>query len=267
MRNRDDAIIYSIIFGGVLSVLILFGFPTKGAEAAQEPQNSTIVEAVHVNTTQVEIPVVTYLDAASISNNEVPAEEYETAPDHGAIEPLNLSTTSYDLSKETEVEEDIQVSTKQYDDNFIDRCRLTYAESGLEDIIGQEAVAATILNRQESEDFPNSLWDVMTQNGAFSSVKNGEIYIMCSDPYILDYEDIPDCTIEATQKALDGEDPTEELLWNEALRLGLDPEVYAKGGALFFYNPDACSDSALQERECIQCKVKIGHHIFYKVWG
>ena len=70
----------------------------------------------------------------------------------------------------------------------------------------------------------------------------------------------------ATERALNGEDPTEQLLWEEAVRLGLDPEVYAAGGAKYFYNPNACSEAALAERANIKCKVQIGNHVFYKVW-
>lgn len=169
--------------------------------------------------------------------------------------------------QEPEVEQQVQ-EVQDYSETkeFQDRCRLTYAESGLEDEIGQVAVAATIIHRQYSPEFraDGDFYQVM--NNGFSSVRNGEIYIMTSNPYVLYYEDVPERTIRATERALNGEDPTEQLLWEEAVRLGLDPEVYAAGGAKYFYNPNVCSEAALAERANIKCKVQIGNHVFYKVW-
>lgn len=158
-------------------------------------------------------------------------------------------------------------NNKEEDDEkeFQDRCRMTFAESGLEEIEGQIAVAAVIINRQQSTEFPETFEDVINQDAQFASVVDGEIYIKCQEPYVLDYKDVPEETIKATQRALEGEDPTEELLWARAIELGLDPEIYAAGGALYFYNPNACTDEALAARANIPCTVKIGNHVFYKV--
>lgn len=166
-------------------------------------------------------------------------EEETTVEETQDEEETSVDETT---TEETTIEEETGY------DEFEDRCRMTYAESGLEDIEGQIAVAAVIINREQNSNFPNTFKGVITQSGAFSSVQGGEIYIMTANPYVLDYEDIPERTIEATQRAINGEDPTEQLLWNEAVRLGLDPQKYAEGGALFFYNPSACSAEALAER-------------------
>ena len=192
-----------------------------------------------------------------------------TVENIGSVEPEAEVEEPVEAEPEQEPEEEQQVQEAQdYSETkeFQDRCRLTYAESGLEDEIGQVAVAATIIHRQYSPEFraDGDFYNVM--NNGFSSVRNGEIYIMTSNPYVLYYEDVPERTIRATERALNGEDPTEQLLWEEAVRLGLDPEVYAAGGAKYFYNPNVCSEAALAERANIKCKVQIGNHVFYKVW-
>lgn len=192
-----------------------------------------------------------------------------TVENIGSVEPEAEVEEPVEAEPEQEPEEEQQVQEAQdYSETkeFQDRCRLTYAESGLEDEIGQVAVAATIIHRQYSPEFraDGDFYNVM--NNGFSSVRNGEIYIMTSNPYVLYYEDVPERTIRATERALNGEDPTEQLLWEEAERLGLDPEVYAAGGAKYFYNPNVCSEAALAERANIKCKVQIGNHVFYKVW-
>lgn len=196
-------------------------------------------------------------------------EKPATVENIGSVEPEAEAEEPVEAEPEQEPEVEQQVQEAQdYSETkeFQDRCRLTYAESGLEDEIGQVAVAATIIHRQYSPEFraDGDFYNVM--NNGFSSVRNGEIYIMTSNPYVLYYEDVPERTIRATERALNGEDPTEQLLWEEAERLGLDPEVYAAGGAKYFYNPNACSEAALAERANIKCKVQIGNHVFYKVW-
>lgn len=196
-------------------------------------------------------------------------EKPATVENIGSVEPEAEVEEPVEAEPEQEPEVEQQVQEAQdYSETkeFQDRCRLTYAESGLEDEIGQVAVAATIIHRQYSPEFraDGDFYNVM--NNGFSSVRNGEIYIMTSNPYVLYYEDVPERTIRATERALNGEDPTEQLLWEEAERLGLDPEVYAAGGAKYFYNPNACSEAALAERANIKCKVQIGNHVFYKVW-
>lgn len=195
--------------------------------------------------------------------------KHATVENIGSVEPEAEVEEPVEAEPEQEPEEEQQVQEAQdYSETkeFQDRCRLTYAESGLEDEIGQVAVAATIIHRQYSPEFraDGDFYNVM--NNGFSSVRNGEIYIMTSNPYVLYYEDVPERTIRATERALNGEDPTEQLLWEEAERLGLDPEVYAAGGAKYFYNPNVCSEAALAERANIKCKVQIGNHVFYKVW-
>lgn len=196
-------------------------------------------------------------------------EKPATVENIGSVEPEAEVEEPVEAEPEQEPEVELQVQEAQdYSETkeFQDRCRLTYAESGLEDEIGQVAVAATIIHRQYSPEFraDGDFYNVM--NNGFSSVRNGEIYIMTSNPYVLYYEDVPERTIRATERALNGEDPTEQLLWEEAERLGLDPEVYAAGGAKYFYNPNVCSEAALAERANIKCKVQIGNHVFYKVW-
>jgi len=84
--------------------------------------------------------------------------------------------------------------------------RAVYGEARGEPYRGQVAVAAVILNRVESSEFPNSIHGVIYQKGAFSVVADGQINLT------------PDTdALSAAQDALSGVDPT--------------------GGCLFYYNP------------------------------
>ena len=140
---------------------------------------------------------------------------------------------------------------------------VTYAEAGNQTLEQQIAVAATILNRVESESFPNTIQEVISQKGQFSSVKGGTVMAF-GEPVA--FSEVPESCVQAAERALAGEDPTEELLRQEAISKGLNPDEYASGGALFFYNPDYCGSSEIEMRNSIQVKVEFGDHIFYKVW-
>lgn len=106
--------------------------------------------------------------------------------------------------------------------------KLVYAEARGESYKGQVAVAAVVLNRVSSSQFPNTISGVIYQSGAFSCVSNGSI------------NNTPDSScIRAAREALNGWDPT--------------------GGCLYYYNPDATSDQWIRTRTVTTV---IGRHHF-----
>ena len=254
-RKSKASVINVIIVGVLISLSLTLPF-MKGKQ--DNPQSTEVVLTSEFSIeSEGENHIINVVEKPATVEN-IGSDE----PEAEVEEPVEAEP-----EQEPEVEQQVQ-EVQDYSETkeFQDRCRLAYAESGLEDEIGQVAVAATIIHRQYSPEFraDGDFYQVM--NNGFSSVRNGEIYIMTSNPYVLYYEDVPERTIRATERALNGEDPTEQLLWEEAVRLGLDPEVYAAGGAKYFYNPNVCSEAALAERANIKCKVQIGNHVFYKVW-
>ena len=268
-RKFNFNVINAVILGVLISLSLTLPFMKgkqdnlQSTEVALTSEFSIESEGENHIINVVEKPAtVENIGSVEPENETQVSTEDEGKPEAEAEEPVEAEP-----EQEPEVEQKVQ-EAQDYSETkeFQDRCRLTYAESGLEDEIGQVAVAATIIHRQYSPEFraDGDFYNVM--NNGFSSVRNGEIYIMTSNPYVLYYEDVPERTIRATERALNGEDPTEQLLWEEAERLGLDPEVYAAGGAKYFYNPNVCSEAALAERANIKCKVQIGNHVFYKVW-
>lgn len=179
--------------------------------------------------------------------DESQAETSSPVVEEEFSEENSLSTTISQIESE-----DLQLLAK-----------ITYAEAGNQTLEQQLAVAATILNRVESESFPNTIQEVISQKGQFSSVKGGTVMAF-GEPVA--FSEVPESCVQAAERALAGEDPTEELLRQEAISKGLNPDEYASGGALFFYNPDYCGSSEIEMRNSIQVKVEFGDHIFYKVW-
>lgn len=106
--------------------------------------------------------------------------------------------------------------------------RAVYGEARGEPYIGQVAVAAVILNRVESEKFPNTPSGVIFQPGAFTAVADGQIWLT------------PNASAKkATQDALNGWDPST--------------------GAMYYFNPVTATSKWIWSRPQIK---KIGKHIF-----
>ncbi len=108
--------------------------------------------------------------------------------------------------------------------------RLVYGEARGEVYKGKVAVAAVVLNRVESSQFPGSIAKVIYQNGAFSVVNDGQINLSPDQE-----------SLKAARDAMNGWDPS--------------------GNALFYYNPDKSSNSWIRTRAVI---CEIGNHLFCK---
>lgn len=51
--------------------------------------------------------------------------------------------------------------------------KIAIAEAGIEGIGGMTFVMQTVINRMESEDFPDTIYDVISEPGQFSTFSNG----------------------------------------------------------------------------------------------
>lgn len=106
--------------------------------------------------------------------------------------------------------------------------KCVYAEARGESYVGQVAVAAVILNRVESEKFPNTIAGVIYQPYAFTAVSDGQINLE------------PDQTAyNAARDALNGWDPTY--------------------GSLYYYNASTATSSWIFSRKTV---TTIGNHVF-----
>lgn len=110
--------------------------------------------------------------------------------------------------------------------------RIVHAESKGEPYLGQISVAAVILNRIDSPDFPNTLAGVIYQPGAFEPVSNGTIN-----------QAVPNdaSARKAAREALNGYDPT--------------------GGCLYFFNPSTATSKWIWSKNIVKT---IGKHHFAK---
>ncbi|WP_010276766.1 spore cortex-lytic enzyme [Paenibacillus senegalensis] len=106
--------------------------------------------------------------------------------------------------------------------------RVIHGEARGEPYEGKVAVAAVVLNRMQSPDFPDKMADVIFQPRAFTAVDDGQYYLQ------------PDqSAYQAAMDALRGWDPT--------------------NGALYYFNPVTATSAWIWTR---QQTGKIGKHVF-----
>lgn len=103
-----------------------------------------------------------------------------------------------------------------------------YGEARGEPYEGQVAVAAVILNRLESPDFPNTISEIIFQPGAFTAVADGQIWLTPNER-----------AKQAVLDAMSGWDPSEN--------------------ALYYFNPNTATSEWIWTRPQIK---QIGEHIF-----
>lgn len=149
--------------------------------------------------------------------------------------PVPPGEDKIDSSQLPSVEGGFTLPEGEYDSEEIEdislMARLVYAESRGEPFKGQVAVAAVLLNRLRSPEFPETIHQVIYQPRQFEPVQNGAI------------NNVPNnSAYEAVLEALGDEDPSE--------------------GALYFWNPDKVSkNSWVWTRTIIK---RIGNHLFAK---
>ncbi len=106
--------------------------------------------------------------------------------------------------------------------------RLVAGEARGEPYIGQVAVAAVVLNRVKSDEFPDTICGVIFQSGAFDAVWDGQFDMSPTDS-----------AIRAARDAMGGWDPT--------------------GGCTYYYNPVTATNKWILTR---QVQLTIGQHAF-----
>ena len=103
-----------------------------------------------------------------------------------------------------------------------------YGEARGEPYVGKVAVAAVVLNRVKSSSFPNTISGVIYQDGAFTCVSDGQLYLTPDED-----------AYRAARDALNGWDPTY--------------------GCLYYYNPATAVSAWIWSRVV---RLTIGAHSF-----
>jgi len=108
--------------------------------------------------------------------------------------------------------------------------RIVHGEARGEPYVGQVAVAAVVMNRLKSPQFPDTIAGIIFQKGAFTAVDDGQYWLTPGKT-----------AYAAAWDAVRGWDPT--------------------GNALYYFNPDTATSKWIWTRKQT---TKIGRHIFAK---
>ncbi|MBR3870393.1 MAG: peptidoglycan-binding protein [Clostridia bacterium] len=118
--------------------------------------------------------------------------------------------------------------TSQSEDDLYLLARMISAEARGESYTGQVAVGAVIMNRLSHPSFPDNIYDVLFQPGAFTAIADGQWD-----------EPISDSAWSAARDAMSGIDPT--------------------GGAIYYYNPVTATSKWIRSRPVV---ATFGAHVF-----
>ena len=198
---------------------------TEGAEDANiedgEPENaweSRTVRAASLKagtdgTNTLELEELQEDSKEEDSEKEISAETDAAKEDsakaisaNGALEQENADSMTGLTQVEGLPEEDPQAAeafTDYTESDYNVLLRIVQAEAGGCDMKGKILVANVILNRVESDEFPDTITDVVYEKRQFSPVSNGSIN-RCK---------VEEETVEAVDRALAGEDYSEGALY------------------------------------------------------
>ncbi len=177
-------------------------------------------------------------DTVWMFGTEMNGETFDTLMEQtGVLVPKSKSSSTKAESKLSATYKTAYGSISESDVTMLQR--IVQAEAGGEDAIGKILIANVVLNRMQSNRFPDTIKGVVTQHKGssyqFSPVKSGRIWSV----------KISSSTKEAVNKALQGVD-------------------YSKG-ALYFISKDNLSASKAREFDTrLDWLFKHGGHDFYK---
>mgnify|MGYP001363836557 CR=1 FL=1 len=106
--------------------------------------------------------------------------------------------------------------------------KIISGEARGEPFVGQVAVGAVVINRVRNPNFPNTVYGVVFEPGAFTAVSDGQYF---SPP--------TESAVRAARAAINGWDPT--------------------GGALYYWNPATATSRWIWSR---RITLRIGKHVF-----
>ncbi len=152
-------------------------------------------------------------------------ESYELKDNTAKENPLQMITKDSRRNNLKTIKEEQNITN----DDIIKLAHLVHGEARGEPYKGQIAVAAVVLNRKKSDNFPNTIARVIYQANQFTAVRDGQ-YLQTPDQE----------SFSAVFEALEGKDPSED--------------------AKYFYNPETADN--MDFFHSLTRVTKIGNHIF-----
>lgn len=172
----------------------------------------------------------------AMAEGNTASKEIQLDEQMNAIAAESVAAMQSDLAKETAREEN-RIQLSQTDKEVL--LRIVEAEATGEDVTGKMLVANVILNRVNSDEFPDTVEKVVFQKSGkkyqFSPIRDGRYYKVS----------ISETTEEAVERVLDGED-------------------YSKGALYFMSRRQANKSNVRWFDRSLTWLLEYGTHEFYK---
>lgn len=234
---RRLAILTAIVIAFIALFISIITYASGKNNKASTASSTVIIDSGNSEASRISIDV-------SVPTESVPQEANSTITIENNIEVFTSNSQQIIVEILPRISAYGPGEAYYYELTYEDKvymAKVVYAESRGEIFEGQVAVAATVLNRYESDDTRfdrTSIYAVITQSGQFASISNVTLE---------DLANCPSC-MEAVEAACKGWDPT---------------RVVFEDGAKFFFNPDGdLSDEAREARTGINTYC-IGSHLFH----
>ena len=149
------------------------------------------------------IQKLSYCTDNAILNNDLENNIINNLEKDAEIAKLNCKETLEEKQKILEEEEQrkqeliLDYTNLDIDEEYL-LSAIIYCEAGNQSYDGKVAVGNVVLNRVESEKFPDTITEVIFQNGQFSPTENGAL------KKALEAEEIQEESVEAARDALNG---------------------------------------------------------------
>ena len=175
------------------------------------------------------------------------------------IDPASVETEDFDAGLPDRAREiDTTVRYVASDSEFELLCFLVKAERSSREHSTRDlemvSIVATVLNRVESKEFPNTVTEVLREPEQFTPVNGGKVYWYSSEGYRpVEASDIDEDIKEAVSRALYGEDPTRKVIEDGALY------YYS---ASYFEKLEDCKEKRI--RNAITEDIQYGDTVFHR---
>lgn len=183
--------------GAMTIVAVTFG--ALGMGYPQENEN----EAEYVNVMDISQATAALIENSEATQAQAEAIQEQVADSISEIADTQAAIQDSAIPLVEAVVEATKRKTTLTDEELQLLLRVVSAESRGESLEAQYTVACVIFNRMESEIFPNTLTEVVMQNGQFTCVSNGAIY---STP-------ITESVAQAVVMAMDNNTLDPAILW------------------------------------------------------
>lgn len=201
LQTIIDIAQWFLIFGVIVAVLLLMPLKIGGEEIVVLETPIPIAGAV----VEFESAMVDSYEGYMLEL-EMQAQEAAAQAEAIAIAKEQMRQEMIALQKQKEWEEQKQVDEAEAlkaDPEYRILCAIIWAEAQGEGLAGQQAVGVVVINRRDSSEWPNTVQNVVYQQGQFQPVRDGRLNTGLS---LYDQGKLDETVYQAAEFALNGND-------------------------------------------------------------